>query len=63
MAKKLKSYIVPVNVSIEGYITVKAKNKAEALELAKDAYDGINSLGATSRYVDFPNCDDIEEDG
>lgn len=57
--KKLKTYHVPVCVIVSSHITVKAKNKREAIEKAQSKYPGLNRL--ESPCVDVDICQ-IEED-
>ena len=58
---KLRTFSVPVSVSISGDIIVRARNREEALEIAQNQYEGYSSLECPCVDTDWPE-DDLEQE-
>lgn len=69
MKKKLKTFHIPINITISGHETVQAKDFEDAIRKAKKYYSKVDKdnryhgLVSPSIEVDFPQCEeDVEID-
>jgi hypothetical protein len=65
---KLKTYSVGVNVSVSGHITVQARDREHATELARNVFsrqwkdNSHHGLECPCVDVDYAEGDDVEEE-